>query len=293
MRNASSSNGFAWKKTMTLVTKGIMMWSEIFTHDYENGTKVAIILWDTQGLSHSETSTRDVALVSALTTVLSSVQCLNLEKRFDRVYDLHYFELFYGYSQITLNQTNAIGKPLQNLVFIVRDYDFSNEKSFGWHKLKEFESKNQTKDYHETLKRLTNTFDDVKVFLMPHPGQGVRNDNYTGDVSVIDREFRNQLTVLIPRILNPENLVIKKINGENLKIRDLAQSIRIYFNCYNTNKNLLRENLLEVSHANPDNNKCLWSLWTFSVFLFVEYSSAQDIFQNKTVSHTDVARIVG
>lgn len=39
--------GFKWRGGKNPETNGIWMWSEIFTHDYENGDKIAIILLDT------------------------------------------------------------------------------------------------------------------------------------------------------------------------------------------------------------------------------------------------------
>lgn len=218
------------------------MWSEIFTHDYDNGTKIAIILLDTQGLSHSETSTKDVALVSAMTTVLSSVQCFNLQSRFDQLFNLHYFQLFYKYAETALS---ANVKPFQNLVFIVRDYP--NEMTLGWHELKDFESNGQTKEYRDILQRLRDDFEYIQVFLMPHPGKIVDDVNYNGNVSLIEQNFTQALEVLIPRLLHSKNLVIQKINGNNQKVRDLVDSIKTLFDAYAKNSELIPDTLLTVS----------------------------------------------
>lgn len=242
-QNVSSTNGFPFKKTLSSVTKGVVMWSEIFTHDYSNGTKIAIILWDTQGLSHSKTDSKHVAVVSALTTVLSSVQCFNLERRFDQLFQLHYFELFYKYAEIAL-QSN-VTKPFKNLIFIVRDFGYPSEMELGWHDLKDFESGGQTEEFAKTLARLRAAFEDIQVFLMPHPGPVVDEANYTGDVSHIDPKFIKELKVLIPRLLKSESLVIQKDNG--LKVRDLVNSIEILYAPYAKNIDLLPETLLKVS----------------------------------------------
>lgn len=42
------------------------MWSEIFTHDFQNGDKVAIILLDTQGVVDNRLSARDCATTLGL-----------------------------------------------------------------------------------------------------------------------------------------------------------------------------------------------------------------------------------
>ena len=42
--------GFSWKKGTVPDTDGLVVWSDVFLHTAEDGTKFAIILADTQGL---------------------------------------------------------------------------------------------------------------------------------------------------------------------------------------------------------------------------------------------------
>lgn len=74
--NSTELRGFVWRGGRRPVTTGILMWSDIFTHDYENGDKVAIVLLDTQGTFDSQSSLLDSTTIFALSTLLSSVQCL-------------------------------------------------------------------------------------------------------------------------------------------------------------------------------------------------------------------------
>lgn len=73
-------SGFSWRGGSERDTTGILMWSEVFLHDYEDGRKVAIILLDTQGAFDSQSTVRDCATVFALSTMLSSVQIFNLSQ---------------------------------------------------------------------------------------------------------------------------------------------------------------------------------------------------------------------
>lgn len=72
--NSTETNelcGFKWRGGKRPATTGILMWSDIFTHDYEDGNRIAIILLDTQGTFDSSSSVRDCTTIFALSTLLS------------------------------------------------------------------------------------------------------------------------------------------------------------------------------------------------------------------------------
>lgn len=64
--NGIDLDGFKWRAGRKRETVGIWMWSEIFTHDYANGEKVAIILLDTQGIFDQQTSKRVGTMILSL-----------------------------------------------------------------------------------------------------------------------------------------------------------------------------------------------------------------------------------
>lgn len=72
-------NGFKWKGGKNATTSGIWMWSEIFTHDFDNGDKVAIVLLDTQGIFDTHASPEECRTIFGITTLLSSVQMFNVK----------------------------------------------------------------------------------------------------------------------------------------------------------------------------------------------------------------------
>lgn len=167
------------------------MWSEVFTHQYKNGDKVAIILIDTQGIFDSKSSVRDCTTVFALSTLISSVQCYNLMQNL-REDDLQHLELFMEYGRLALEQSNE--KPFQKLLFIIRDWPYAYETNYGWDGQKVLDDfLNQTTDQTTEMihlrTRIRASFNEIQAFLMPHPGFIVsQGNNFTGDLRDISAD---------------------------------------------------------------------------------------------------------
>lgn len=212
------------------------MWSEIFTHDYDNGDKVAIILLDTQGIFDDQSSVRDCTTIFALSMLLSSVQCYNLIQNI-REDDLQHLELFTEYGRLALEQSNE--KPFQKLLFIVRDWPFGYETNYGWHGQKVIDeilagNSEQTPEMTQLRKRLDSSFNDIGAFLMPHPGKAVAQGNtFTGDLKQIDPEFVQYVKELVPALFAPDKLIAKTINGQKMRAQDLLQYLQAYVNIFN------------------------------------------------------------
>lgn len=92
---------------------------------------------------------------------------------------------------------------------------------------------------------------------MPHPGLKVAtNPNFDGRLAGkqvlfidcvsfvyvflfavdIDPEFKKNLQILVPMLLAPENLVLKKINGQKVRARELVQYFKSYIQIYSGNE---------------------------------------------------------
>lgn len=227
--------GFKYRGGRKPETIGIWMWSEIFTHDYENGDKVAIILLDTQGMFDSRLSMRECATIFGLSILLSSVQCYNIMQNIQEN-DLQSLELFTEYSRLAVEQMND--RPFQKLLFIIRDWPYATETEYGWHGKEMIGDilagdEEQTPEMRQLREKIDSSFDEIDAFLMPHPGKTVANGQFSGPMQQIDSEFRQFVKELVPAIFAPENLIVKQINGQKVRVRDLVHLIESYVDIYN------------------------------------------------------------
>lgn len=211
------------------------MWSDIFIHDYKNGEKVAIVLLDTQGIFDNRSSQKECTSIFAISMLLASIQCFNVSHQVQED-DLQHLEMFTEYGRLALEQSNET--PFQKLLFIIRDWQNDNEISYG--NAPKYvdeildENDHQVAGMHELRKRIKSSFHQIDAFLLPHPGSNVAKGNYVdGNLRQIDEEFVNYLKKLVPSIFAPENLIVKKINGQTIRVRNLLSYLETYVNLFN------------------------------------------------------------
>ncbi|CCI48783.1 unnamed protein product [Albugo candida] len=166
----NGSKGFSWRAGRKRNTTGIWMWEQAFIRKTESGEDVAVFLVDTQGMFDSETSQMLTASIFGLSTLLSSYQIYNVDKRVQED-NMQHLALFseYGrmalfghdetnrniqaldsrclsirktHSNVSTNEENAAtqpedikkkgSRPFQKLDFLVRDWqDFSRKQSLA------------------------------------------------------------------------------------------------------------------------------------------------------------------
>ncbi|XP_027763196.1 atlastin-1 [Empidonax traillii] len=202
--------GFSWRGGSERETTGIQIWSEVFLVDKPDGTKVAVLLMDTQGTFDSQSTLRDSATVFALSTMISSIQVYNLSQNVQED-DLQHLQLFTEYGRLAMEET--FQKPFQSLIFLVRDWSFPYEFSYGSDGGARFLEKrlkvsgNQHEELQNVRKHIHSCFTKISCFLLPHPGLKVAtNPNFDGKLKEIDDEFIKNLKILIPWLLSPESL---------------------------------------------------------------------------------------
>ncbi|KAM4693367.1 atlastin-2 isoform 2-T2 [Discoglossus pictus] len=228
--------GFTWRGGCERETTGIQVWSEVFVVEKPDGSKIAVLLMDTQGAFDSQSTIKDCATVFALSTMTSSVQVYNLSQNIQED-DLQHLQLFTEYGRLAMEEIYK--KPFQTLMFLIRDWSYPYEHQYGLEGGKMFLEKrlqvkqNQHEELQNVRKHIHSCFTNIGCFLLPHPGLKVAtNPNFDGRLADIDSEFKKELQELVPLLLAPENLVEKEISGSKVTCRDLLEYFKAYIKIY-------------------------------------------------------------
>ena len=234
----SPLEGFSWRGGSERETTGILLWSEPFLCKTSSGEEIVVLLMDTQGAFDSESTVRDCATVFALSTMISSVQVYNITQNIQED-DLQHLQLFTEYGRLALEANDNISKPFQCLEFLVRDWSFPYEADYGaagGRKILErrfLVSDKQHKELQQLREHIKSCFEDIGCFLMPHPGLKVATHRqFDGRLKDIEPDFKEQLQVLVPLLLDEDNLKIKEMNGSKINCRELVEYFKAYIKIY-------------------------------------------------------------
>lgn len=63
---------------------------------------------------------------------------------------------------------------------------------------------------------------------MPHPGLVVNKPTFTGQLHLIEKDFKDLLEELVPSLLAPENLETKELNRQKITARDFMHLCNTY-----------------------------------------------------------------
>uniref|UniRef100_A0A8C7FGF7 Atlastin GTPase 2 n=1 Tax=Oncorhynchus kisutch TaxID=8019 RepID=A0A8C7FGF7_ONCKI len=217
--------GFTWRGGCERETTGILAWSDVFVVDKPDGSRVAVLLIDTQGAFDSQSTIKDCATLFALSTMTSSVQVYNLSQNVQED-DLQHLQV-------------CVCVHARTLMFLIRDWSYPYEHPYGLDGGKSFLEKrlqvkqNQHEELQNVRKHIHSCFSNIGCFLLPHPGLKVAtNPNFDGRLTDIDDDFKTELVNLVPILLSPKNLVEKEIGGSKVTCRDLVQYFKAYMKIY-------------------------------------------------------------
>ncbi|XP_018006530.1 atlastin-2-like, partial [Hyalella azteca] len=246
--------GFVWRAGMERETTGISIWSEPFLFTKSTGEKVAVILMDTQGTFDLETSAQESTFIFALTLLASSVTVYNLMNQIQED-DLMNLQTFSSYG--VLAQENSQGtRSFQKLMFLVRDWSHPTDHAYG-HKggqvvlEKVLNVKEEQEPAHQRLRQgLRQSFEELECYLMPHIGLSAsRNPNFKGHLEQLDPLFVEHLKLLVPRLLAPENLVVKRscvTLGKPATADELVELFRTFIKFFNDGNLVQATSMVEL-----------------------------------------------
>ena len=224
--------GFDWKAGTKRITSGLILWSDVFLYDDPRGEKYAIYLMDTQGLFDHKSSSTDNSRIFSLSTMISSVQILNLHNIIQED-QLQYLQFATEYARYASADDEK--SAFQNLMILIRDWNSPEDYKYGLRGGKAYLSSfleihdYQARELQSVRRYLKSSFDKIDCFLMPHPGKTVaRDSSYDGKWLDIDEDFVEGMQDLFGYLFGPKKLTVKKINGVPLKPADLLIFINTY-----------------------------------------------------------------
>eukprot|EP00536_Pseudo-nitzschia_multiseries_P003452 jgi/Psemu1/236703/estExt_Genewise1.C_530078 len=236
------NDAFHWRGGSERNTTGIWMWSH--PHFVKKGDEsIAILIVDSQGMFDNETTMSLTASIFGLSTLLSSYQIYNVDKRIQED-NLQQLALFSEYARLAVEETDDAPteikearniKPFQTMEFLVRDWQhFEDEEDYDRmeEEMKEYMEKviseREAKDLQETREQILACFEKTTCFGLSHPGMAVIKKNFKGEVSKMDETFLNLLDRYCRRVFSIENLQPKVIQGREVTAAELGSFIKAY-----------------------------------------------------------------
>jgi len=230
---------FDWRGGKERNTTGMWMWSDPYFLPRSSGDDVAILLVDTQGMFDHETTVGLTAAIFGLSTLLSSYQIYNVDKRIQED-NLQQLALFSEYGRMAFEAEEkaadmgtadegeekaeakkdtgaAEGKkvskahPFQKIEFLVRDwqnFDTEDESDIAGMEeemvayLEHVTAERAASDLKDTRDQINSCFEEIACFMLTHPGFAVIKNKYEGDVSKIETLFMSLLDRYCQRVFD-------------------------------------------------------------------------------------------
>lgn len=245
--------GFSWRSGTARITNGVIFWSDVFFCDKPDGQKLAILVVDTQGLFDNQTSTADNSKIFSLSTLLSSIQILNLHGLVQEDH-LQYLQFATEYAKFTTNNKQQDFKPFQSFMFLLRDWNNPDEYAFGVDGGQRYLDNlliikpGQPEELKSVRNFIKSSFDKLSCCLMPYPGKSVARDStYDGRWLLMEEEFLDELKAVIPKLLKAENLVTKKINNVEMSGDQVSEYFQQYVELFKTGSAVQPQSIYETT----------------------------------------------
>eukprot|EP01103_Thecamoeba_quadrilineata_P005153 TRINITY_DN14989_c0_g1_i1.p1 TRINITY_DN14989_c0_g1~~TRINITY_DN14989_c0_g1_i1.p1 ORF type:complete len:562 (-),score=123.83 TRINITY_DN14989_c0_g1_i1:32-1717(-) len=249
--------GFSWRAGVERETTGVWLWDQPFIiRSLTAGKEIALFLMDTQGTFDSQSTVRDNVTIFGLSALLSSLQVYNLMGQIQED-DLQHLQLFTEYGMLVASGEDGSdpnAKPFQGLCVLVRDWKNFKDYPLGSegglkYLTRILEVKDgQHKDLKSVRQHIHAVFEKLSCFLLPHPGFEVTEDpDFDGKLSVVRPNFKDNLKIFVEQLLSDENIIIKKVNGEEIDCSELHTFFNHYFTMYSSEDLPEPKTMLEVT----------------------------------------------
>lgn len=235
---------------------GIWMWPEVFTHNFESGENVTIILLEVRGNRNDLTDFKSLYTLSMMS---SSVQCYATMDNIEET-DFYHLELL---DKLVFDDPKKI--PLQRFLFIVRNWIDRFDIGYGLQGQNIFNdvvdaSINKSSGIQALQNHLNAKFADVNVFFMPYPNGNKRITNLTqenmstnsiqgtldDDAQSIDTRFREFAKELVSSLFAPRNLKMKLFTGQKVRARDFVEFLHIFATTFDGGNSLEEKRVQKV-----------------------------------------------
>eukprot|EP01041_Mallomonas_annulata_P010603 gene10603-22138_t len=220
---SSDSASFKWRGGVERQTTGVWMWSEPFIRKMPNQDKdIAVLLMDTQGMFDNETTMTLTAQIFGLSTLVSSYQIYNVDKRIQED-NLQHLALFSEYGRMALDdkveqmqEPESVSASAEKLDFLVRDWqNFIEDTELTGNDEEEVEAK-----YKNIQQEMESYLDKVLGTREASDLQSTREQirmavtklNYKGEIDKIDTSFRALVNRYVRRVFD-ESIEPKTVNN--------------------------------------------------------------------------------
>jgi len=265
------NDAFHWRGGSERNTTGIWMWSQ--PHFVKNGDdNVAVLIVDSQGMFDNETTMSLTASIFGLSTLLSSYQIYNVDKRIQED-NLQQLALFSEYARLAVEGTDHAEakeedqkrpKPFQTMEFLVRDWQhFEDEEDYDRMEeemneyIEKVISEREAKDLQDTREQIQACFGKTTCFGLSHPGMAVIKKNFGGEVSKMDETFLNLLDRYCRRVFSVDNLKPKVIQGREVTAAELGSFIKAYAQMFASGASFPEASTMLEATASANNTNAL------------------------------------
>ena len=261
---ALGKEGFEWKGGSERNTTGIWMWSHPFFLETEDGEPLAVLLVDTQGMFDHETTMALTASIFGLSTLLSSYQIYNVDKRIQED-NLQQLALFTEYARTAMGQSEDEHKPFQKIEFLVRDWQHYDDEDEDYEAMEksteEYLGKvladREASDLKDTREQIHTCFEEISCYALCHPGFAVTKKKYNGDVSALEKMFVALLDRYCKRVFSKSTLQPKKIHDRELTAVELGSYIQAYADVFVTGSKFPTAATLLAATASANNSNAV------------------------------------